>query len=104
MFVLFEFGLRSIIRYELSSDAVLVRYFGMVFIRVPYEAIDDIREVSKMESTSRFAVRAGNRLLGPIVCIRRRGNWVNNLMLTPENPAYFVHEVKKHQLSLKQKS
>lgn len=84
--------------YRLADKNMEIVLFGTIpIIKVPYDEIKSVREVSLKEtlipdfSTLRF----GNRFTSSIVEIQKKGAIVKRILITPEDSKKFIETVNK---------
>jgi hypothetical protein len=91
--------LRYIYNYKIEGDRIAVKLFStMTVMRIRIDDILEIRQCSSRELLMpSFALRLGNRLWGEAVVIRKRRGLFRAIIMTPDNAAGFVEEVRRIQ-------
>jgi hypothetical protein len=92
------YGLRYVLTYRIGPAGLGVYYFGFLrTVYVPYPEIEEVRVVSFRESMGYGArvIRAGNRIGGPVVVVKRRSGLLKTVLLTPADAEVFVRELKQ---------
>lgn len=97
IFLLYAFGFRYVLRYQLGPSALEARYFGFVrVLHLPYRDVDQVTVMGYWESTKYgVARRLGNRLGGSVVAVHRRGGLIEVILLTPDEPESFAKELRR---------
>ena len=95
----YQFALRYILTYRFEEKGLTAVYFGFLCVMyLKYDEIENIRIIPFRDTLWRggfWAVRAGNRLAGPVVAFSRKKGFMNQVFLTPDDPKAFVEELKR---------
>ena len=92
--------LRYIYDYEIEGDRIAVKLFSAIpVMRIRINDILEIRGCSFRELLMpSFALRLGNRVWGKGVVIRKKRGLFRTVIMTPDNPAGFIEEIRRIQL------
>jgi hypothetical protein len=98
-----QFGLRFLITYKITSNAIDVVLCGVVRLkRIPFADITSVEIVSFRDLNplvnvrSILAVRLGNKLFGKGVLVTQKSGLFRLSVLTPDNPDEFVRGARDH--------
>jgi hypothetical protein len=89
---------RTIIRYAMRDDDFAIIVFGRLkIVRIPYNQISEVRELSLGESMFRgiHVLRIGNRLFGKIVVIRKASGIFREILISPDNSQEFIAKLRE---------
>ena len=90
----YQFGMRYVLTYRLSDEAVRAVMFGYAPVSaVRYEDVREARAISALEMLAWPVWRAQNRLLGPAVLIYGRGFFP--VLFTPDDAEGFARELRR---------
>lgn len=97
-----QFGFRFVYGYRLGPKGLDFVLFGRLAVwRIPVEDIATILEMTWADALfcripgMLLAFRAGNRIWGPALLIRRRRGVVRLVAITPDDPGSFLREYRK---------
>ena len=91
--------MRYLYNYKIEGDGIAVKLFSAITVmRMRISDILEIRQCSFKELLMpSFAFRLGNRLWGETVMIRKRRGLFRTIIMTPDNAAGFIEEVRRMQ-------
>jgi hypothetical protein len=96
--VVFEFAGRRIYSYAVTPTHFEVRLFGRLRIyRIALSDIGDVTfwRISPADIAASFTtLRLGNRVFGTAVVIKRRGGFPRCVIVTPDDPARMLSELR----------
>jgi hypothetical protein len=86
--------------YKVRETCIEIALFGKVPLkRMKFNNITEIRKTSFKEtlpwksSEMYFALRFGNRVWGNMVLVRQKKALIKTILISPDNPDRFIHEV-----------
>ena len=88
---------RLLFSYRIADDGITVLLFHIIPIyRIPFRKIKQLREASVYEVALVPGMHLFTRPFARRVVIEMRDTWVKFAFLTPDNPAAFIADIKRH--------
>ncbi|MGA2256897.1 MAG: hypothetical protein ABSG53_19775 [Thermoguttaceae bacterium] len=102
VFFLYDRFGRYLLQYRLEATGIRVTFLGPFGgSRIPFANIAEVREVPGIgwnllpSARPVVACRWGNRIFGRGVLIRLRTGFIKSILITPDNPDYFIEFVRE---------